>query len=168
MLTSKDLLYKALDYDGFWNNSKRMMNSKPSQARKSQLDKLLAAFDISKKNAKPQTRIQTSSGHYIQTVYIISNRPKSMNRMEYIKTLTDFRYFSTGEFIADFDKIKYQDFIKRIISKVKRIFPDQSEVINKEPINLVYLFRNLYNFRLGVYHMFKFNLNNKMTEKFSV
>jgi hypothetical protein len=168
MLTSKDLLYKALDYDGFWNTSKRMTSSKPSQARKLQLEKLLAAFGISKKNAKLQVPKKTSSGHYIQTIYFVSNRPKSMTRQEYIKTLTTFKYFSTGEFIADFDKVKYKDLIKRIISTTKRVFPEQLEIINKEPINLAHLFSNLYNFRLSVYHMFKFSFSTKMQEEFSI
>lgn len=85
-----------------------MKNSKPSQARKFQLDKLLAAFDISKKNAQAYTQVpcNVSKGHKVVTVYAVKGRSKSMNRLEYIKTLTDFRYFSSGEFLADIDESK--------------------------------------------------------------
>jgi hypothetical protein len=170
MLTSKDLLYKALDYDGFWNTSKRMTNSKPSQARKLQLEKLLAAFNISKKNAKAKTQAarNVSKGHKIITVYSVSGRAKSMNRLEYIKTLTEFKYFSTGEFLADVDKTKHKTFIKQIVSKAKIIFPEYSGLIDTEPINLVHLFSNLYNFRLSVYHMFNYSFDTKMQDSFSV
>jgi len=171
MLTSKDLLYRALDYDGFWNISKRMTSSKPSQARKLQLEKLLAAFSISKKNVKAEAQApyNVGKGHKVITIYGISGRSsKSMNRVEYIKTLTNFKYFSTGEFIADLEGIKYKNFIKRIISTSKRIFPEQSELIDKEPVNLVHLFSNLYNFRLSIYHMFKFGFDTRMRKEFSV
>ncbi len=170
MLTSKDLLYKALDYDGFWNTTKRMTNSKPSQARKLQLDKLLAAFNISKKNVQTETQAprNVSKGHKVVTGYAVSGRSKSMNRLEYIKTLTDFKYFSSGEFLADIDRAKYKTFIKQTVAKVKQIFPEQSEIIDTEPINLVHLFSNLYNFRLSIFHMFNYSFDTKMHERFSV
>jgi len=170
MLTSKDLLYIALEYDGFWNTSKRMTNSKPSQARKSQLDKLLAAFNISKKNVQAETQAprNVSKGHKVVTVYAVSGRSKSMNRLEYIKTLTDFRYFSSGEFLADIDRAKYKTFIKQTVDKAKLIFPEHLELIETEPINLVHLFSNLYNFRLSVYHMFNYRFDTKMQEQFSI
>lgn len=170
MLTSKDLLYKALDYDGFWNTSKRMKDSKPSKSRKAQLDKLLKGFGITKKNARVQSQVprEVASNLIVQTVYSTSRSPKSMSRIEYIKTLTDFQYFTRGEFIADIDRAKYQNPIEQIIATTKAIFPEQSKIIDKEPVNLVRLFSNLYNFRLSVYHMFKYNFSQKTNEKFSI
>jgi hypothetical protein len=170
MLTSKDLLYKALDYDGFWNTSKHMTNSKPSQARKLQLQKLLASFNILKKNVKAETQSprNVTNSRKIITVYTVSGSTKSMNRLEYIKTLTDFKYFSSGEFIADVDRAKYKTFLKQIVAKAKQFFPEHSELIDTEPINLVHLFSNLYNFRLSVYHIFNYSFDTKMQEKFSV
>ncbi|MBE7170315.1 MAG: hypothetical protein INR73_06980 [Williamsia sp.] len=170
MLTSKDLLYKALDYDGFWNASKRMTNSKPSQARKLQLDKLLAAFNISKENVQAESQVarNVDKDHKAITVYAVSNRSKPMNRLEYVKTLTDFKYFSSGEFLADKDRSKYKAFIKQTVVKAKQIFPAHSEAIDTEPINLVHLFHTLYNFRLSVYHMFNYSFNARTQEQFSI
>ncbi len=170
MLTSKDLLYTALDYDGFWNTSEQMMNSKPSQSRKLQLEKLLKAFGISKKNVKAESQAphNVSKGEKVVTVYAISGRPKSMNRIEYIKTLTSFKYFSTGEFIADIESEKYQDLSGQIISITKAVFPQQSKITDQESVNLVQLFSNLYNFRLSVYHMFQYSFSKKMRDEFSI
>ena len=166
MFTAKDLLYKALDYDGFWNTSKRMKSSKPSQLRQLQLEKLLIGFGISKTNAKPQPQIK--GGRQILTVHYISGRSKPMNRDEYLKTLTNFKYFATGEFIADTNQEKYQDLISRIISTSKSVFPHHSEIIDKEPVNLVRLFNDLYNFRLSLYHIIKYSFSKKREQAFSI
>jgi hypothetical protein len=167
MITAKDLLYQALDYDGFWNTSKRMKDSKPSRLRKLHLEKLLDGFGIFKVNAKV-IQVQVDDNYTIQTMYDVSGRSKSMNRKEYIKTLTNFQYFSTGEFIADASKEKYQGFIEQITAAAKHIFPEQLENIDKEPINLMRLFYELYNFRLSIYHMTKYSLSKKRRNLFSI
>jgi len=166
MFTAKDLLYKALDYDGFWNTSKRMKSSKPSQLRQLQLEKLLIGFGISKTNAKPQPQIK--GDRQILTVHYISGRSKPMNRDEYLKTLTNFKYFATGEFIADTNQEKYRNLISRIITTSKSVFPDHSEIIDKEPVNLVSLFNDLYNFRLSLYHIIKYSFSKKREQAFSI
>ncbi len=170
MLTSKDLLYKALDYDGFWNGSKKMRDSIPSECRKLQLDKLLEAFGITKKNAKAATQAPHNlpEGHTAEMIYAVSGSSKSMNRLEYIKTLADFKYFSSGEFLADADRAKYQPLIAQIIATATTIFPAQSTLIDKEPVNLVQLFWNVYNFRLSVYHMFHYSFSKKASAEFSL
>jgi hypothetical protein len=165
MFTARDLLYKAMDYDGFWNTSKKMLNSKPSTLRKLQLEKLLIGFDISKVNAKPQT--QTKGNLRIEQIYFTSRNSKQMNRTEYLKTLTNFRYFTRGEFISDRSPKMYQDLIAQIISTSKRVYPEQSEFIDKEPVNLVQLFRDLYSFRHSVYAMNKYNYSRKSLKLFS-
>ena len=170
MLTSKDLLYKALEYDVFWNSSKKMRDSTPSECRKQQLDKLLEAFGITKKNAKAATQVPHNlpEGHTAEMIYTVSGSSKSMSRLEYIKTLTDFKYFSTGEFIADADRAKYQALIAQIIATATTIFPEQSKLIGKEPVNLVQLFRSVYNFRLSLYHMFHYSFIKKTNAAFSL
>jgi len=169
MITAKDLLYKALDFDGFWNNSKQIMKSTPSKYRQQQLDKLLKGFDISKGNAKSETQVPTLGNFITQTIYSTTTHPTSMSRLEYIETLTNFKYFTTGEFIADANRDKYQFVIVKVISSIKNIFPEQSEVIEKQPLNLVQLFRNLYNCRLGLHHSinFQYKWETKMRKEFS-
>ena len=170
MLTAIDLLYKALDYDGYWTNSKRMKEAQPSICRKLQLDKLLDGFGIAKKNAKKESQVpdEASGGFIVQLVYFRSGSSKSMNRTEYLETLTEFQYFANGEFIADLDRAKYEDFIAQIISAVKTIFPEQAETIGNESVNLKHLFSDLYNFRLSVHHMFEYNFSMKRREAFSI
>jgi hypothetical protein len=165
MFTARDLLYKALDYDGFWNTSQQMLNTKPSQLRQLQLEKLLTGFGISKTNAKPQSQIK--GGHQIVKIYFTSRHPKQMDRPTYLKTLTNFKYFATGEFISDISREKYQNLIDRIIATSKNVFPEQSEIIDKEPINLVSLFHDLYNFRVSVYHTIKYHFSKKRMKLFS-
>ena len=154
-----------MDYDGFWNTSKKMLNSKPSKLRKLQIEKLLTGFDISKVNARPPT--QTKGNLRIEQIYFTSRNSKQMNRAEYLKTLTNFTYFTRGEFISDRSPEKYQDLIARIITTSKRIYPEQSELIDKEPVNLVHLFRDLYSFRHSVYAMNKYNYSRKSLKLFS-
>ena len=158
MLTAKNLLYKALDYDGIWNSSKRMRDSEPSKARKLQLDSLLHAFQISKKNAKSTSQVpdRTSNKNIItKTFYATSKNRNSLERAAYIKTLSDFKYFTYGEFIADIDRAKYQDSLTHIVSVVKNIFPHETKNIELNSINLARLFHNLYSFRHIAYNTFE-------------
>ena len=158
MLTARDLLYKALDYDGFWNSSKRMRDSESSKARKLQLDSLLHAFQISKKNAKAASQLPDRTGKenvVIKSFYSSSRNRKSLERLDYIKTLNDFQYLTYGEFIADIDREKYQDTLKHIVTLVKTIFLDETKIIDQNSINLVRLFHNLYSFRHIAYNTFE-------------
>jgi hypothetical protein len=157
MLTAKDLLYKSLDYDGFWNGTKRMRASKPSQCRWEQLDILLKAFGIIQANAKAESQTPQSGddSRQVISVYARSGRPRAMHRIEYVKTLSEFNYLSTGEFLADIDKAAYQDLAQHISTAGKAIFPDQAAMMDAQPLNLVRLFAALYNYRLGAYHVLK-------------
>ena len=170
MLTAKDLLYKSLDYDGFWNSSKKMLQSQPSLCRKAQLDILLKAFGIQKKNAKALSQLPYSAaeGKEVFSVYAGSGRYKAMKRMQYIKTLTDFKYFSTGEFLADLDEKVYLDLQGEIAAAAKAIFPAQAATIAGQPVNLTHLFSILYNFRLSVHLMFMHSFGRKMHGQFSL
>lgn len=158
MLTANNLLYNALDYDGYWNSSKRMRDSEPSKARKQQLDSLLHAFQILKKNAKSTSQVPSRSSNknvITKTLYSTSKNPNSLERLDYIKTLSNFQYLTSGEFIADIDRAKYQDTLTNIVSVTKNIFPHNTKSIEQDSINLVRLFRNLYSFRHIVYNTFE-------------
>lgn len=170
MLTAKDLLYKGLDYGGFWDTSKKMRDSPPSIARRAQLDALLMAFGIDKKNASAATQVpvETAENETVIMVYSTSTNPKSMNRLEYIKSLKNFEYFSSGEFLADRDRTKYEGLISQIISTIKNSFPEQSNVIDQQPLNLVQLFRELYNCRLHFTHMVNFIDRFQINDRFSI
>ncbi len=151
IFTSKDLLYKVLDYDGLWNTSKQMLISRPSQIRLLQIEKLFAGFGIAKTNARSGSQIKEA--HRYETVYSISGHLESMDRFTYLKSLTDVQYFTTGEFISDLPTEIYHDLTERIISTSKTIFPDQAETIDKESVRLNHLFSDLYGFRLSLYHL---------------
>ena len=90
-----------------------------------------------------------------------------MNREEYLKTLSNFQYFTRGEFIDDKPGEMYQELTNRIISTSKSIFPEQSGVIDNSSVSLVHLFSDLYSFRHSVYLMFTYNYSKKRIKLFS-
>lgn len=146
MFTAKNLLYKALDYDGFWNSSKRLRDSEPSKVRKLQLDSLLKVFQIAKKNATSPSQVPTRTlkdNLTIKTFYATSKNQKSLERLDYIKTLRDFQYLTHGEFIVDLDREKYQNILIQIVPVIKRNIPTEAKNIEPDSINLVHLFSNL-------------------------
>lgn len=158
MITANNLLYKALDYDGFWNSSKRFRDSEPSKARKLQLESLLTAFQISKKNGKSISQIPNhpnAKSIITETYYSTSKNSKSLNRLDYIKTLSDFQYLVYGEFLADIDRGKYKETLSHITSTAKKIFPDKAKNIKHDSINLVRLFRSLYTTRHIAFNTFE-------------
>lgn len=172
MLTAKELLYKALDYDGFWNSSKRMRDSESSKARKLQLDSLLQAFQISKKNAKNTSQVPARTDNInivIKSFYGTSKNRISLERLDYIKTISDFQYLIYGEFVADKDRELYQDTLTHIVSLVKTIFPHETKNNEQDSINLVRLFQNLYSFRHMAYNTFEASfLKSFRTQDFSI
>lgn len=169
MLTAKDLLYKAFDYGGLWNNSRKMKASQPSIARKAQLDVLFAAFGIDKKNASAATQfpVETAENETVIMIYSTSTNPKSMNRLEYIKSLTNFEYFSSGEFLADRDRTKYEAAISQITALTQSLVPVSTNETKKHPFNLVELFYNLYNFRLSARHMYDISDHYEVIDELS-
>ncbi len=174
MLTSKDLLYKALEYDTFWNSSsKRVKNTASSKARKMQLDSLLAAFDISKKNVKSASQLpyHSEADSYSESFYSITGRSDSMNRYEYVKHLDNFRYFTMGEFIADKadkDWTVYKQILKRINQIFGQIYPNHKENFKNQQINLVRLFSNLYLYRQSIHFALNIDLVTTVEESLSI
>lgn len=157
MLTAKTLLYKALDYDGFWSISKKRRDSEPSKARRTQLNTLLNAFGISKKNFKeaPIIKLENDIQIISESMYSISGNKKAINRKDYIKSLTDLQYFTYGEFLADIDKNEYSHVINDIVSLGRKIFPSHAATIEPSSLNLKILFQDLYSFRHRAYFVFE-------------
>lgn len=171
MITSKDLLYKALDYDNFWNSSsKRMKNTVSSRARKIQLESLLAAFNISKTNIRSasQDSYDRDESYYSESFYSVTGRSVVMNRYEYIKSLSSFRYFTTGEFIADADMTLYKNILKQINQNIGLIFPNYKESIKYKRVNLVYLFSKLYLYRQSIHFTLNLELDTTVEENLSI
>jgi hypothetical protein len=166
MITAKDLLYKALDYDNFWHSTERLKKSDAGKARKAQLDSLLAAFNISKKNINSAANkpYVMDKHQYAENFYSVSGRSKTMNRFEYIKSIDNIRYFTTGEFIADIGITHYNKISKRILKKVIRIFPDYKAPIVDDRINLVLLFSKLFNYRHSIHFMLNVALRESITK----
>jgi hypothetical protein len=165
MLTAKNLLYKSLDYDMYWKSLKRRKDSQSSKSRKLQLDLLLKAFGISKKNARALSQVpQTENNDVrVESVYGRSGRPDIIGRIKYIKTLTDLQYFTEGEFIADTDVARYQDLAAQIILTTKTICPENALISEQHPLNLVRLFSYLYNFRRSINYFYGYEFIKKKT-----
>ena len=141
-MTAIDLLYKILDYNYLWNHADRN-NSKPSQSRLLQIEKLLIGFQISKSNANPEVKM----------LYSILNEKKTLTRAEYINTLTDLSYFSSGEFINDRPSYYYDDVLFKITSTLNFIHPDWVSFIDERPVDLKILFSDLFGFRQEIYRI---------------
>ena len=171
MLTSKDLLQKALDYDMFWNGSKKMRDSIPAKARKSQIDALLKGFGISRKNARSLSQVPSEgkANMTCETIYGNNRRKKSMGRLDHIKTLTDVEYLSSGEFLADRERSIYQSIIDQITASNKSFFPEQAVVLEGRAgiVNLVRLFANLYRFRLSIRQLHHYPFTEKPSKESS-
>lgn len=157
ILTAKTLLYKALDYDGFWNVSKKRRDTEPSKARRTQLNILLYAFGISEKNFKHPPIIKLENGEQLISASMYSTlvNKKAINRKDYIKSLTDLHYFTYGEFLADIDKDEYSYVINDIVSLGRKIFPSHAVTIEPTSLNLKALFQDLYSFRHRAYFDFE-------------
>jgi len=92
----------------------------------------------------------------------------SLDRLAYIKTLTNFNYFNSGEFISDYDEDRYMSLLAQVVPAAKEIFPEQAALMGNEPINLTMLFRNIYIFRYQMHLHFNFSLSMHADQKFSM
>ncbi|MHA4847399.1 hypothetical protein ACX0G7_24760 [Flavitalea antarctica] len=169
MLTARDLLYKALDYDCFWSAGTGIKDSLPAQSRRLQLEQLFKGFGIIKNNVRSesQTPYQNDKDHTAIDFYSSSKNNKPLKRIQYIKKLTDFQYFREGEFLADMDEGKYEKLKGQIVSNINTVYPDKLEINTKGEVNLVRLFADLYNFRIH-FHMFTYSVTHKASPSFSI
>lgn len=164
MLTAKDLLFKSMDFDIYWNNSKTVRSTPPSLARKAQTDCLFQAFGISKANEKSGLITEQAKGDITETWYLDGMRKRPMNRTQYVKSLTIYRYFSYGEFLINADLTQYRDLIATMIEETNKWFPDQPKVKTVEAESLGNLFRHLYQIRFNSYLMFRDKLDAEVNE----
>ncbi len=141
-MTASDLLHKVLDYYHLWNSPQRK-NSKPSQSRLLQIEKLLKAFDISPNNVNPG----------IKMLYSVFGQNKALSRIEYVKTLSNLSYFSSGHFLVDKPESSYTEIELKIKSTLKSLRPALSDLIDGKPMNLEWLFNDLFRFRQEVYKL---------------
>ena len=171
MITAKTLLYKVLDYDWIWNSSKKMRDTASSKARKLQIDSLLKAFEISKKNAISTSQVppRTNDKNVISKMFYGSSRRRnSLKRLDYIKTLTNFHYFISGEFLADRERDRYNDTLTHIISVVNTSFPHKIQNNEPRPVNLVRLFYDLYNLRHIAFNTFESSFLKQTSQDFLI
>ncbi len=139
-MTAKDLLYKILDYKYLWSSPDRI-NEKPSKLRIAQIDSLQDAFGLSKKYVNPLVQIK----------YWTGGQKEKLTRSIHLNKLSNLDYLLQGEFLHDRAIEKNKDLNQISTKKIKELFkslPD--EWINK-PLDIGWLFNDLFNFRLGLY-----------------
>lgn len=148
MLTAKDLLYKALDYGTFWNNSRKIRQSPSAKAREQQLSAFFKAFEISRINGLKHEVAPVGPDQVITRSYYLQSGSKDpLERHDYIKKLRDIEYFVTGEFLNDRDESKYEATTGSILTALHTIGQEPTPVGVQQPMDLAYIFRTLYGHR---------------------
>ncbi len=141
-MTTKDLLYKILDYLYLWSPP-HIKNSRPAKLRLEQIELLLDAFELSKKYVNPLVQIK----------YSISGDKQSLDRARHLNKLTSLEYLLNGEFLHDREKDANVELSKKIVETITSMYPAMTEKINRQPVDIGWLFNNLLNFRLEVYKL---------------
>lgn len=141
-MTTKDLLYKILDYLYLWSLP-QIKNSRPAKLRLEQIELLLDAFELSKKYVNPLVQIK----------YSISGDKQSLDRARHLNKLTSLEYLLHGEFLHDREKDANAELSKKIIETITSLYPAKTEKINRQPVDIGWLFNNLLKFRLEVYKL---------------
>ena len=135
-MTAKDLLHKYLNYAYLW---RAHTEDEPSKIRLQQLNILLEAFNISKKN-------ETASS----VTYIILGNADSMSRKQRLAQLTALEYFESGEFLHDRPYATNKEVVSKATAAVGEIMEHTSEA-RKNEINISWLFNNLLGYRRDAY-----------------
>ena len=141
-MTAKDLLYKILDYQYLWTLPQNK-NSKPAKLRLEQIESLLDVFGLTKKYVNP----------LIQIKYSFTGDKKSLDRAKHLNKLTNLEYFLHGEFLRDRKIETNADLSQKIIETITSLYPEMTEHINRRPVDIGWLFNNLFNFRQDVYKL---------------
>ena len=153
-MTAKDLLNKVLDYNLLWSSPDRE-STKPAKIRLSQIEALQEAFGLTKKYVNP----------FVQIKYSIVGDTQKLDRSKHLNKLTNLEYLLQGEFLNDRDKEANAELSKRIIETITSLYPDKTKYINQRPVDIGWLFNNLFNFRKQVYKLT--SSNEGMLEGFS-
>ncbi|WP_347069836.1 hypothetical protein [Flavobacterium sp. WV_118_3] len=141
-MTAKDLLYKILDYQYLWALPHNK-NSKPANLRLEQMESLLDAFGLAKKNIDPLVQIKD----------FISGDKESVDRAKRLKKLTNLDYLVQGEFLYDREDHENAVLSEKVRETIISLYPNMTAHINERPINISWLYNNLFLFRKEVYKL---------------
>ncbi|UUC44749.1 hypothetical protein [Flavobacterium cerinum] len=153
-MTAKDLLYKILDYQYLWSLPQNK-NSKPANLRLEQIEALLDAFGLTKKYVNPLVQIK----------YSIVGDKESLDRARHLNKLTNLDYVLKGEFLHDREENGNAVLSEKIRETIILLYPFMKEDINERPVNISWLYNNLFLFRKEVYKLIY--PNEGMLEGFS-
>jgi hypothetical protein len=141
-MTAKDLLYKVLDYQYLWILPHNQ-NSKPAKLRLEQIESLLDAFGLTKKQVNPLVQIK----------YLIGGDKQGMERSKYLNQLTNLQYLLHGEFLHDRENDANAEISEKIIETITSLYPYMAEEIHGKSLHIGWLFNNLMSFRQEVYKL---------------
>ncbi|KXX71146.1 hypothetical protein [Flammeovirga sp. SJP92] len=154
-MTAKDLIYKLLDYDYLWARPD-LKNEKPSAIRRKQIEALLEAFGLSKKYVNPLVQIK----------YSIVGKKEELSRVKQLNKLTNIQYLLQGEFLHDRPYEENKELSEQAINKIKELFEHVPEDRMSRPVDIGWMFNNLWNFRQEIYKVTY--PNGGMLEGFSI
>lgn len=141
-MTAKDLLYKILDYQYLWILP-QYKDSQPARLRLEQIESLLDAFGLTKKYVNPSVKIQ----------YGIVGDSQTFDRAKYLNNLTNLEYLLQGEFLHDQKKDANATLSNKIIATIISLYPEWADHINERPVDIGWLFNNLFIFRKEIYEL---------------
>lgn len=139
-MTSKDLLFKILDYNYLWILPHNI-NSEPARIRLKEIEFLLDVFGLSKKYVTPEVR-----GSY-------NIDGEELNREQYLSRKSDWEYFIGGDFLSDRAPDANTELLNSALSTMRTIYPDYPDDLFKGRINIRWLFTDLLNFRQSIYNI---------------
>ncbi|MBA3285569.1 MAG: hypothetical protein H0U27_10995 [Nitrosopumilus sp.] len=139
-MTAKDLLCKILDYNYLWSSPDRK-NSKPAKIRLSQIEILLKAFGLTKKNVNP----------IVQVTYSIMGNKEKLTRAQKLNTLTNLEYVLKGEFLHDRKKDANKELLDKVLVKITALYPEHLEDIKLKHYDMRLLFNDLLRYRQDIY-----------------
>ena len=154
-MTAKDLLHKILDYNYLWCRSD-LLNDKPSVLRREQIESLQEAFGLTKKYVNPLVQIK----------YSIVGKKGELSRAKQLNKLTNMQYLMQGEFLRDRPYEENKELAERATNKIKELYEHVPEDRMNRPVDIGWMFNNLWNFRQEIYKVAY--PNEGMLEGFSV
>jgi len=149
-LSSKDLLYKILEFQTHWVG---YSDIKPVTARLAQLDSLIEAFQLSKKYVNPLVKI----------FYSFWGSSTDIDRATKLSQMSNLEYVLAAEFLHDRTEKSLQELAEVIqIQYVSLYSKNTFNSFELEDISI--LFSDLLTYRLDLYKLT--NINLKIFEGF--